>query len=249
MEDIVIQVDVKDAIFFSEMKNYGKMRDAVKEFYSTYRGGTIYGLIGECGSGGWGISSLLCGKTHPDGSRVLINNIEFFSEELKKCGWYVGEGFERKGRVFGKHSVKSQIRQGLKITKKCTEKELIKRFGLSDRQLVSSISNLGKERWITSLAIGYAYDYRIFCFPWLNSRVIRDMVTNRKLKQYLDILKSEGAIVIIPTEKEDFLRMITDEIVVIINTVNEVGTIEEELVRSYYSEENPIREKGYMVYD
>lgn len=92
MEDIVIQVDVKDAIFFSEMKNYGKMRDAVKEFYSTYRGGTIYGLIGECGSGGWGISSLLCGKTHPDGSRVLINNIEFFSEELKKCGWYVGEG-------------------------------------------------------------------------------------------------------------------------------------------------------------
>ena len=214
MNDLMIRVESGDTIFSPEMENYGSMTDYLMDFCHSFEGGKIYGLIGECGSGGWGISSLLCGKESREESRVLMNGVKVSQNELEKWGWYVGEGIARRCHFSREKSVIGQIRHGLNVSKKCDENEIIRRFGLSDKRLDLRLSNLSWERWRASAAIGYAHDCKIFCFPWVNTSYLNDLIMNSRIEVFSDILKQEGNIVIIPTEKEESLEMIADEIIV-----------------------------------
>ena len=240
MNDLIVNVQISDAMFFSKVEGYGSMIDDLSDFKHSFVGGKIYGLIGECGSGGWGLSSMLCGKDSARGCSVMVNGIQVSMSKMKEWGWYVGEGMEQSGRFYKEKSVIKQIRSGLKVTEKCDEDEIIKLFGLSDRQLGSKLSKLSFERWVASVAIGYAYDFRIYCFPWLNTACLNDLIIDSRLHIYLDILKQEGNIVIIPTEKVELVEMIADEIIVIKNNRHDISPLVKKVIMDYHKNGPPI---------
>ena len=47
--------------------------------------------------------------------------------------------------------------------------DVIRKFHLTPERLSVRLSVLSWERWRASAAIGYAYNCKIFCFPWLNT--------------------------------------------------------------------------------
>ena len=234
MKDLLVRLESEEVLFFPAVEGYGNMIDDLMYFSHSFVGGKIYGLVGECGSGGWGISSLLCGKELKKRCRVFINGVQFSQNELKETGWYVGEGIERKQCFFKEMSVIEQIRHGLRISKKCDEDELIKSFRLTDKQLKMKISDLGSERWEISAVIGYAHNRNIFCFPWMNTGYYNDLMMNTGIERCLEILKREGNIVIIPVGKREPLDTIADEIIVMKNHRFEVCPRAKELIREYH---------------
>lgn len=217
MEEFSVRIEVEEFNLFPKIGKYKSMVDDLSNFNYSFEGGKVYGLIGECGSGGWGISYLLCGRDSAEGCRVFINGVQVSQKELKRTGWYVGEGIEKKYFFSKEKNVIKQIRHGLKKSKKCDENEIVKRFGLSDRRLNLKLSNLSGERCRASAAIGYAHDCKIFCLPWINTSNMNDLITSSRVDVFADILKKEGNVVIIPTEKIEVLEMIADEIIVIDN--------------------------------
>lgn len=59
------------------------------------------------------------------------------------------------------------------------------------------------------------------------------MITNSRLDIFSDILKQEGNIIIIPTEKQGTIEMIADEIIEINNPRFGISSLAKEVIESY----------------
>ncbi|MFE6796497.1 P-loop NTPase family protein [Paenibacillus chitinolyticus] len=210
MAQSIDMVRVKDLTVLGDPKlaNYGQMRDYCENFSYEFRGGHVYGIIGECGSGGWVLSYFFTGREKAQSGTLYLNNVlAADSSVLAEYGCYVGESTISR-KLFGGMTVRQQIEKGLKQTNKFTLNELVEWFELSSSRLDRNIEHISNERWNASIAIGLAHGKTLFCFPWLNTAWIHSLKS--RITASVKILKDQGAITIIPTAKTEALNNIAD---------------------------------------
>ena len=91
-------------------------------------------------------------------------------------------------------------------------------FHLSSDKLDYRFSNNGLwEMWRSSLALEYASNKKIFCFPWMNTMIFYDCMYNSNVFRFFKMLTDEGAIIILPTSRAENIRNLVDEIIYINN--------------------------------
>lgn len=184
--------------FECELFNYGKMRDTIGHFNYNFSPG-IYVLRGEFGMGGWALTEILCGREKNFSGKILFEEKAIDWMKLQEISCYVGDVMRIKGhRLFEKRTIHTQIdyavNKGLAYGKRLDEvKEM---FELSESRFERPIQQCSGERWRISMAVGYAFEKRIYCFPWVNGKFLQSLMC---LELCLQHLLNTNAIVIIPT--------------------------------------------------
>lgn len=74
-------------------------------------------------------------------------------------------------------------------------------FEVSKAGAGKSIHKVGDERWKASIAIGFAYCKKIFCYPWMNSKDIE--LLKEQMTKSIKVLTENNCIVVLPTTKEE----------------------------------------------
>jgi hypothetical protein len=95
-----------------------------------------------------------------------------------------------------------------------SHQEIIEKFGLTPARYSRKLSQLSNEGWSASCAIGFANGREIFCFPhldYIGTTLIRDY---RYLwfEDLINLLKSTGALVILPAELSEAANGLCDEV-------------------------------------
>lgn len=191
--------------------SYGNIRETLKSSSYTFSSG-IYVIECECFDGGWALSSLLSGKEKSDSGKIIVNGNEVKAKELRKTySCVIGDESELRKFGFMHMKIREQIEYGIKRGRSfCNSFEQIRdQFLLSHTRVEREMENVGIERWRISMAIGYANGKIIYCLPWTNSWYLEGL--SKCLTECLPMLMSVGAIVIIPTTTEDYVKdILTD---------------------------------------
>lgn len=201
--------------FNCALENYGNMRDTIGCFSYKFKSG-IYVLEGDCATGGWALSTVLAGKDKFMKGEVWIDNNLISVDELKKYTCYVGEDAGlRKFLGVKSMTVAEQIQYGIKKGfSYCDNIEDLKsKFGLSSGRFNRQIKYCSGERWRVSMAIGYAMGKSIYCFPWVNKRLVNSL--SDCLKTCFTLLLEKGAIIIVPTSDHTVLNQFAEKIAII----------------------------------
>ncbi|MDF2524167.1 MAG: hypothetical protein K0R31_1808 [Clostridiales bacterium] len=215
--------------------DYWRIIDSIENFSASFEQGTINGIIGELGYGGWLLSSLLGGKIQDEciSRSISLNHVPASLEKLQKISCYVGEGvaeapFRRlksyprkiKRKLLGIQTVKEHIQNGLVgSNSKETLSEIAEMFDLtgiynnteSNGRINRPLEFQSGEVWRASMAIGMAYGKELFCFPWLEPQFI-NYVLSKENRKYIELIKRRGGTVIIPVSNEKHLQGVADQI-------------------------------------
>ncbi|MCU6793515.1 hypothetical protein OB236_15525 [Paenibacillus sp. WQ 127069] len=212
----LVKIELKNvsAVSTPSLIGYGAMRDHCHDFTASFVGGKAYGLIGECGSGGWTFSHILagCNKYGYEG-QISFNGKIMSKVDLNELGWYIGEGINKnRWFTFRKPSIIKQLKSG----QDDQIDRLIERFQLSPSRLDRNIEMISNERWNASAAIGLAHGKLVFGYPWLSPGLINTYLYER-IKLINEILKETGATVLLPTSRIDVIQGLVDETIEIIH--------------------------------
>ena len=196
-----------------------KSRDYICENIFNFESGKIYGVICEHGGGGEAISLLLSGKESLKREKVYIDEIEAKVSDIEEMGWYVGNPLYFKGFKKRELSAQKALQYAIKKYSRYTKiEDVIEDFHLSSDKLHYGISrNCEWERWRISLAIGYASNKKVFCFPWMDTLHFYDCLYNSSVFRFFRKMTAEGAIFILPTSREENVRDFVDCIIRISN--------------------------------
>lgn len=190
------------------------MRDSIGWFnYVFYPG--IYVLKGEFGTGGWALTEIVCGREKGFSGKILLNGRSIDWLELQEISCYVGDKTKIKGQCFGeKQTIHKQIdyavSKGLAYGK--SVEEIREMFKLSEGRFERPIQKCSGERWRISMAVGYAFEKQIYCFPWVNRTFLQSLTCFRICLQHL---MDVNAIVLIPTTFAGALEGIVDNYTVV----------------------------------
>lgn len=174
-----------------------------------FRKGMIYGIVCEHGGAGDAISALLSNHIIVDKEQIYIDENLI---EQNNIGWYVGKSFYTNGIIKKEISVRKLLIDAISKTNIYTMTEIMRKFNLTSSRLDYGLSKCSWEKWRMSLAIGYAKQKKIFCFPWMNSLLFYDCMYNSAVYYFFESMKQEGAIIILPTSKRENLEGMVDEI-------------------------------------
>ncbi|MFB9329360.1 hypothetical protein ACFFSY_25770 [Paenibacillus aurantiacus] len=218
-----------------------QMIDSIRDFNLTIVPGTIYGLVGSIGSGGWLLSWLLAGREpmltenlNISYSTIEVNGTPADNTILKRMSCYMGEGVAefpyRKFRTYPNaltrllrrvKTVADQIEIGLAQSgSSLTLRDIAELFELSGAEMRDPANgrihrplefNSG-ERWRASLAIGYAFQKKLYCAPWIESYGI-DYLLSPYNRKFVKLVREAGASVLIPVSSEAHVAGIADRIV------------------------------------
>lgn len=208
-----------------------QLYDGLFRFSYTFTGGKTYALIGSPGSGNCALTHILYGKealrTDPDGGHILINGLTVDNSTLAENVCYAGQ------RLIGEPDRNNPLKRFIKDhTKRWTIAELINtglektqsKYSLKDiadifhlsgyespnGRIYRSIDLISGERWMASLAIGYALGKRIFTYPLLTDSFFH-YITFPAQNGIFDFLKSEGAIILLPSVYAEQTSAFSDE--------------------------------------
>ena len=187
-----------------------KSCDYISEGTYIFEKGKIYGLVSEHGGGGDGICCLLSGEAPLDKEKIIIDNREIST--IDEFGWYVGKPIYTNGLIKKEATIKKSLNKAIKKYRRYNNlEEIIEMFHLSKDKLDYKFSNNSMwEMWRSSLALGYASRKSIFCFPWMNTLTFYDCMYNSGVFRFFKMLKEEGAIIILPTSREENLINFAD---------------------------------------
>ena len=184
----------------------------------SFEKGTIYGVIGESGAGGETISSLLSGRIISDNAGIYYDNIKADNKDIQSKGWYVGK-VEYSDGIFQRDiSVKQAINKAIRRYNRYENiNEVIQEFGLTQGRVEYKLSKYSGERLRASLAIGYASNKIVYCFPWMNTAYFYDIILSSGVFRFFNKLKEEGCIIILPTSREENVNGFVDKVININN--------------------------------
>ena len=148
---------------------------------------------------------------------ITVFGRRYSKGERVQEGWFLGEGIRGMNKpVAGLiRTALNRNRLGLSRSRRrfIRVKDVAEKFSLTKDGLRSRIEDCGWEGWRASAAIGYALGGEIFCFPWLYTQMLMDIVANTGYFSYIEELKRAGGIVIVPAGHRGILEEITDEII------------------------------------
>lgn len=183
-----------------------------------FRQSKVYGVFCNHGEGGWGLSYLLSGKAPINDENIRVGSHIYDKNDYVEEGWYVGEGLKRRGIFTQEMTVKNQITTALNNSNiNLSTNEIISKFDLNQDRVSYKLSHLSWESWRASIAVGYAGGKKIYCFPWLDTAYLKDVILNTGFLFYINILRENGAVIIIPSSDKLLLNYISDEIVILNN--------------------------------
>jgi ABC-type dipeptide/oligopeptide/nickel transport system ATPase subunit len=234
---IEIDVEFLDMVCDPKLYNYGNLRDYIHDFKYRFCGGNIYGIVGEFGSGGWALSYILSGrKKLVDDTLIKINGDITDSKGLLSISCYIGDKQVKEPNcrylkcIHKKWTILEQIKLGIKKSGcKYSAEDIVRIFQLSDidhpnGRVHRTMEYISNERWRATMAIGFASGKRIFCCPLLYSSYLHYIV-GKEMINILDFLRHNGAIIIIPVTKVEYIKHVADEVVYLRNS-EEVNLIE-----------------------
>ena len=163
--------------FECDLFNYGKMRESLGCFNYKFTPG-VYGVRTEFGKGGWALTEILAGKYSDFSGTIQADGQILTATQLKRYTCYVGADLNWDIKLgFRKKTIHNQIKyainNGLGFGKSIDE--LKKMFELSEGRFERSFEQTSGERWRISMAVGYAYEKSIYCFPWVNSHFLKNL--------------------------------------------------------------------------
>lgn len=213
------------------------MIDRIRDFNLTIESGKIYGLVGSLGSGGWLLSYLLTGRDTSfsenlrlANSQITIDGLLANNELLRSISCYIGEGVPefpyRKYKSYPSKltwkirkikTVADQIIEGItRSGNPLSLQEIANLFELTgineSGRIYRPLEFNSGEGWRASLAIGFAFQKKLFCAPWLEPHGIEYILSEYSSK-YLKILQEAGAAIILPVSNEKYVSRIADEVV------------------------------------
>lgn len=180
--------------------------------------GKIYGLVGEHGSGGEAISSLLSGKIKLNDNIVQYDDLMVDDSDIQMNGWYVGKA--EYSELFVKKEISVRKALEFAIKKYCRYSnidEIIEDFHLTPDRLDYELCKYSGERLRASLAIGYASNKKIFCFPWMNTAYFHDIILSSGVFRLFKKLTNEDCIIILTTSRVENVIGLVDEVIEINN--------------------------------
>lgn len=174
------------------------------EFYM----GELYGIIGEFGTGGAALSCGITGNTNFYEGEINVDNKESSISYIIQNSWYVGLDLNESKSIFRKkQTIRQQLEYGISnFNQQLDFNTIVDRFEISNERIDRSIDFVSGERWKASAAIGYANGKKIFCYPWLNSRDVKNL--REQLSKTIKNLLDAGCIVIFPTTKEENIKIL-----------------------------------------
>lgn len=192
-----------------------KSRDYICTNTFTFKRGMIYGIVCEHGSGGEAISLILSNETLLKQEKIYIDDVEVGESDIENLGWYVGK------TLYSRRLIKRELsfRQALEYAVKKYHRyenldDIIEEFHLtSDRLDYGTSKNCEWERWRASLAIGYASNRKIYCFPWMDTMHFYECMYNSSVFCLFKKLTKEGAIIILPTSRKENVSGLADEVI------------------------------------
>lgn len=157
-----------------------------------------YGLFSDFGRGSWALTTCLGGRGYdPISGSIYLNEVEICCNEMRKYSCFVGENtFDQINNAEDLLTAKICIQRALDISNlPYSVSEIKDLFRLSDERFERNLQYVSGEIWRISIAVGFALNRELFCYPWMN---IHD------LNAYLDVeiinvLKKYNKIVVIPT--------------------------------------------------
>ena len=213
-----------------------KSTDYICKNTFVFEKGKIYGIICEHGAGGESIARLLSNTTPLKGEKVFVDDVEIGASTIEKLGWYLGKVLYSRGLIKRELSFRQALEMAIK-EQHYYEKvdDIVKEFHLTPSRLDYSLSqNCEWERWRMSMAIGYANNKKIYCFPWMNTLEFYDCLYNSSVFRFFKKLTREGAIIILPTFRKENVNKLVDHIVQIHNTRFEHCISESAYFKEYF---------------
>ncbi len=187
-------------------------RESFLKINYTFYSGNVYGIISDFGYGSWGVVTCLGGRfsEHYTG-QIVINNGEILPINLAHHSAFVGERIIDSINSFENLlTPKECIEKSLAISKlPFSIKEIKDMFGLSDERFERNLDQVGVEINRISIAINFALDKSVFCFPWLNEHSILDISI-----PIIDILRRYEKIILIPTSQQSIAKKISDRLII-----------------------------------
>lgn len=195
-----------------------KYIDYINENEFEFEKGKVYGLVGEHGSGGEILSSLLSGRIEQNDNTIYFDGVKVYKDDIQKSGWYVGKAEYTKGIVKKEICVESAIAKAVeKYHRYENVNEVVNEFHLTSGRLRYKLSQYSGERLRASLAIGYASNKVIYCFPWMNTAYFHDIILSSGVFRFFKKMKKEGCIIILPTSRMENVVGFADEVIHINN--------------------------------
>lgn len=194
----------------------------------TFESGKIYGIVSEYQQGCEYLSYLLGGRVAFENVKMYCNGNPICQNDLADVSW----NMEPNGECYGKKIVRKSIESSLQKSDIGMEYETIsEKFRLTPERFDRKYIHLSGERWRAACAYGYAQGKKIFFAPYEPSRFYYCMCSSSLLIA-LRALTSSGALVILPTGSDDFIKHIADE-VVYLNRDYDI-----ESLKDFYSEQS-----------
>ena len=183
--------------------------------------GTLNGIIGEFGNEGAAISCGLTGNVRFYGGRIYVDDKEETISAVLKTSWYVGHDiygshkplfdiYGTRNPLLRRKSIREQIIAGVKANHCDLSADIIQNmFELSEPRVGRSIKYVSGVRWKASIAIGYAYGKKIFCYPWMNSYDVK--LFGEQITKSIKVLTDNNCTVIFPTTKEENILKLSEK--------------------------------------
>lgn len=192
-----------------------KSLDYICENTFIFEKGKIYGIVCEHGGGGEAISLLLSNEVSLKREKIYIDDIEIQGSDIKKIGWYVGKKLYSRGIIKREMSIRKSLKYAIKKSGRYKNiEDVIEEFHLTPNRLDYGLSkNCEWEKWRASMAIGYASNKIVYCFPWMDTLCFYDCMYNSSVFRFFKKLKKEGAIIILPTSREENVKGFVDDII------------------------------------
>ncbi len=159
-------------------------------------------------------SMLIGGAFNQQSGTIERNGKPYDIEDRKRDSWLVRRS-EIKRFGFITQSLKAQIRYGFRTVQNQylrSEDEIIRHFKLTPERYTRLMRQFSNEGWRASCAVGLANGRRVFCFPYIESGFIFDAHAYL-FDETINLLKSSGALVLLPIDLTNKLKDLCDEVV------------------------------------
>lgn len=189
--------------------------DAFTTFSYEFRAGKVYGLVSDFGCGSWALASCIGGRASKDceGS-VLLDNSEIPPSDLLKYSCFVYENESSDTPACEESTIRTSINRALNISGlPYTVEEIKEMFHLTDARIDRPLDCISGEKWLASMAIGFASGKKIFVYPWLNEKDVDRFVIAVE-HGVIDVITKSGGIVVVPSGQKKILRRLCDRIVI-----------------------------------
>lgn len=193
-----------------DLFQYGVTQDCLRGHGTVFEmyAGILNGIVGEFGNGGAVLSYILANNTNLYEGKIYIDDKKETISPIVENSWYIGYDIYGFRKPLKRKTIREQIMDGVRESQCDLNADAIQNmFEVSEAGARKSIQKVGMERWKASTAIGYAYQKKIFCYPWMNSRDVE--LLREQMTKSIQILIENNCIVVLPTTKEENIKKLS----------------------------------------